>query len=160
MKKGIVEQFFGPLIDNPLIVEKIKEIEKLIVDINSISYSYSTVNPELWMIELDMWMIGPVRKDNSDIDAGLKEDLRLWGLKDGQNSGDMPIRKIAVDIKKSIIYVIANNDWYICRSNKSAYMYAKYLDNILTGVYTDVIPINTYILSENMKDIAEKVNSK
>ena len=39
-------------------------------------------------------------------------------------------------------------------------MYAKYLDNILTGVYTDVIPINTYILSENMKDIAEKVNSK
>ena len=152
MKKGIVEQFFGPLIDNPLIVEKVKEIEKLIIDINTISLNNG--------IELDMWMIGPVRKDNSDIDAGLKEDLRLWGFKNGQNSGDIQIRKIAVDIKKSIFYVIAYNELYICRSNKSAYMYAKYLDNILTGVYTDVIPINTYILSENMKDIAEKVNSK
>ena len=54
------------------------------------------------------------------------------------------------------IYIFTKNlNWFLCRPNKSATMYAKFLDNILNGNYTNIVPLHSNDVIDNIFDILQ-----
>jgi len=103
-------------------------------------------------IHLNFWMIGPASKKYQD--AELKDGIFVWGFVEPLgNSGDQKIISIAIDDDIRTLYVLTRLHWYVCASAKSAYMAAKYLDMILDGSYTYVVPLNTREVTNQVTEI-------
>ena len=148
--QDIVSQFWGEMKSKV----DISRLVKNIFDTN--------IKPPSKFITIDFWVIGPSDKD--------EKNLYVTGFITENTISDWPKRgTIVYAIDKIIqgefpnqIYVhtkkLGAKDWIFCDVNKTASRYARTMDMLIRGCFSDVWPLNSNAISDSIADIVGEVD--